>query len=217
MKFGIFLLLQSPDMRPSQETYDHALEQGVLADQLGFDYIVAAEHHFSSYGFLPCPLLLIPTLAERTRQIRFSTAVVVLPLRNPIQLAEEIAMLDIITRGRVEVGFGTGYQQYEFQRFGVNLAENRAMFEEALELITKLLSTENVSYQGRYWTLPETTTLPRPITKPHPQFWRATSTVPTMAWSLERGIKVITGGTPAAWTGSSTTGISSRTPSRPPG
>ena len=74
MKFGIFLLLQSPDMRPSQETYDHALEQGVLADQLGFDYIVAAEHHFSSYGFLPCPLLLIPTLAERTKQIRFSTA-----------------------------------------------------------------------------------------------------------------------------------------------
>ena len=61
MKFGIFLLLQSPDMRPSQETYDHALEQGVLADQLGFHYIVAAEHHFSSYGFLPCPLLLIPT------------------------------------------------------------------------------------------------------------------------------------------------------------
>ena len=69
MKFGIFLLLQSPDMRPSQETYDHALEQGVLADQLGFDYIVAAEHHFSSYGFLPCPLLLIPTLAERTKQL----------------------------------------------------------------------------------------------------------------------------------------------------
>ena len=135
MKFGIFLLLQSPDMRPSQETYDHALEQGVLADQLGFDYIVAAEHHFSSYGFL-LPPAADPYLAERTKQIRFSTAVVVLPLRNPIQLAEEIAMLDIVTRGRVEVGFGTGYQQYEFQRFGVNLAENRAMFEEALELLT---------------------------------------------------------------------------------
>ncbi|MBM3222647.1 MAG: LLM class flavin-dependent oxidoreductase [Candidatus Tectomicrobia bacterium] len=195
MKFGIFLLLQSPEMRPSQETYDNALAQGVMADQLGFDYIVAAEHHFSSYGFLPAPLVLIPVLAERTKQIRFSTAVVVLPLRNPIQLAEEIAMLDVVTRGRVEVGFGTGYQQYEFQRFGVNLAENRAMFEEGLELLTKLLSTENVSHQGQYWQLPETTILPRPITKPHPQFWRATSSVPTMAWSLARGIKVITGGT----------------------
>jgi alkanesulfonate monooxygenase SsuD/methylene tetrahydromethanopterin reductase-like flavin-dependent oxidoreductase (luciferase family) len=93
------------------------------------------------------------------------------------------------------VGFGTGYQQYEFDRFGVKLAENRAMFEEALELITTLLSTENVRHQGRYWTLPETTILPRPITKPHPQFWRATSSVPTMTWSLEHGLKVITGGT----------------------
>jgi hypothetical protein len=75
---------------------------------------------------------LIPILAERTQHIRFSTAVVVLPLRNPIQLAEEIAMLDILTKGRIEVGFGTGYQQYEFDRFGVKLEENRAMFEEAL-------------------------------------------------------------------------------------
>lgn len=195
MKFGIFLLLQSPDMRPSQETYANALAQGVLADQLGFDYVVGAEHHFSSYGFLPYPLLLIPTLAERTRHVRFSTAVVVLPLRHPVQLAEEIAMLDIITNGRVEVGFGTGYQQYEFARFGLNLAENRAMFEESFELLTKLLSEENVRYQGRYWSLPETTILPRPITMPHPPFWRATSSVPTMAWSLARGMKVITGGT----------------------
>lgn len=195
MKFGIFLLLQSPDMRPSEETYAHALEQGVLADQLGFDYIVGAEHHFSSYGFLPCPQLLIPVLAERTRHVRFSTAVVVLPLRNPILLAEEIAMLDILTKGRVEVGFGTGYQQYEFQRFGVNLAENRAMFDEALEVVSKLLREENVSHQGHYWSFPETTILPRPITRPHPQFWRATSSVPTMAASLARGLKVITGGT----------------------
>lgn len=195
MKFGIFLLMQSPDMLPSQVIYDQAMEQGVLADQLGFDYIVAAEHHFSSYGFLPNPFLLIPVLAERTKQIRFSTAVVVVPLRHPLQLAEDIAMLDIVTKGRVEVGFGTGYQQYEFQRFGVNLAENRAMFEEGLELITTLLSQENVRHQGRYWNIPETTILPRPLTKPHPQLWRATSSVPTMAWSLARGIKVITGGT----------------------
>ena len=71
MKFGIFLLLQSPEMLPSQDTYQHALEQGVLADQLGFDYIVAAEHHFSSYGFLPCPQLLIshPRRAHATHPV----------------------------------------------------------------------------------------------------------------------------------------------------
>ena len=119
MKFGIFLLMQSPDMLPSSEIYRNALEQAQMADQLGFDYVVAAEHHFSSYGFLPNPLMLIATLAQHTKQVRFSTAVVVLPLRNPIQTAEEIAMLDHLTNGRLEVGFGTGYQQYEFQRFQV--------------------------------------------------------------------------------------------------
>ncbi len=218
MKFGIFLLLQSPDMRPSQETYDHALEQGVLADQLGFDYIVAAEHHFSSYGFLPCPLLLVPTLAERTKQIRFSTAVVVLPLRNPIQLAEEIAMLDIVTRGRVEVGFGTGYQQYEFQRFGVNLAENRAMFEEVPR--TPHETAEHGKCQP-----------PGPLLDPardhHPAAARSPSPIPSSGgrpppcrrwpgpWSVAS--KSSPGAPPAAWTASSTTGICSRTPSRRPG
>ena len=135
MKFGIFLLMQSPDMLPSAEIYNNALEQVKLADQLGFDYVVAAEHHFSSYGFLPNPLMLIASLAQHTKQIRSSTAVVVLPLRNPIQTAEEIAMLDHLTNGRLEGGFGTGYQEYEFQRFQEPLAENRRKFEECLDII----------------------------------------------------------------------------------
>ena len=103
MKFGIFLLMQSPDMLPSSEIYQNAIEQVRLADDLGCDYVVAAEHHFSSYGFLPNPLMLISTLAQHTKRGRFSPAVVVLPLRNPIQIAEEIAMLDHITNGRLEV------------------------------------------------------------------------------------------------------------------
>ena len=114
MKFGIFLLMQSPDMLPSSEIYQNAIDQVRLADDLGFDYVVAAEHHFSSYGFLPNPLMLISTLAQHTKRVRFSTAVVVLPLRNPIQIAEEIAMLDHLTNGRLEVGFGTGYQAVSY-------------------------------------------------------------------------------------------------------
>jgi alkanesulfonate monooxygenase SsuD/methylene tetrahydromethanopterin reductase-like flavin-dependent oxidoreductase (luciferase family) len=195
MKFGIFLLMQSPEMLPSGETYANAIEQARLADDIGMDYVVGAEHHFSSYGFMPYPLMLIPTLAERTKQIRFSTAVVVLPLRNPIQLAEEIAMLDHLTNGRIEVGFGTGYQQYEFNRFGVNLAENRAIFEESLDVIIKALTQAPFSHEGHYFQIPETTTLPRPLQQPHPQFWRATSSVENMASTIRRGMKVITGGT----------------------
>ena len=154
MKFGIFLLMQSPDMLPSSEIYRNALEQAQMADQLGFDYVVAAEHHFSSYGFLPNPLMLIATLAQHTKQVRFSTAVVVLPLRNPIQTAEEIAMLDHLTNGRLEVGFGTGYQQYEFQRFQVPLAENRPIFEECLDIIGNSLANAPFSHDGHYYQIP---------------------------------------------------------------
>ena len=195
MKFGIFLLMQSPDMLPSSEIYRNALEQAQMADQLGFDYVVAAEHHFSSYGFLPNPLMLIATLAQHTKQVRFSTAVVVLPLRNPIQTAEEIAMLDHLTNGRLEVGFGTGYQQYEFQRFQVPLAENRPIFEECLDIIGNSLANAPFSHDGHYYQIPETTILPRPLQQPHPPFWRATSSVETMASASGKGLKVITGGT----------------------
>jgi alkanesulfonate monooxygenase SsuD/methylene tetrahydromethanopterin reductase-like flavin-dependent oxidoreductase (luciferase family) len=195
MKFGIFLLMQSPDMLPSSEIYANALEQTRMADQLGFDYVVAAEHHFSSYGFLPSPLMLISTLAQHTERVRFSTAVVVLPLRNPIQTAEEIAMLDHLTQGRLEVGFGTGYQQYEFQRFQVPLEENRSMFEESLDIITNSLSQAPFSHNGHYYQIEETTILPRPMQQPHPPFWRATTSVETMASTIGRGMKVITGGT----------------------
>jgi alkanesulfonate monooxygenase SsuD/methylene tetrahydromethanopterin reductase-like flavin-dependent oxidoreductase (luciferase family) len=195
MKFGIFLLMQSPDMLPSSEIYQNAIDQVRLADDLGFDYVVAAEHHFSSYGFLPNPLMLISTLAQHTKRVRFSTAVVVLPLRNPIQIAEEIAMLDHLTNGRLEVGFGTGYQEYEFQRFQQSLEENRLKFEECLDIIGSALSKAPFSHEGHYYQIPETTILPRPLQQPHPPFWRATTSIESMSSAIGKGLKVITGGT----------------------
>ena len=195
LKFGMFLLMQSPDMLPSEQMYQNAIEQVEFADQLGLDYVVLAEHHFSSYGFLPNPLVFIPKLADRAPNIRFSTAVVVLPLHNPIQLAEEIAMVDHLTGGRLDVGFGTGYQEYEFQRFDQPLAENRARFDETLDVVVKALTQAPFSHSGHYYQIPETTTLPRPLQQPHPRFWRATSSLETMTATLKRGMNVITGGT----------------------
>ena len=103
MQFGVFLLLQSPDVQPSPTVYDNAIEQAELADKLGFNTVWLAEHHFSSYGYLPYPLMMAIKIAERTKSIRVGTAVLVLPLHHPIKLAEEIAMADQLTNGRIEI------------------------------------------------------------------------------------------------------------------
>ena len=116
MKFGVFQLLHSADKGPAKEVYDNALEQARLADELGFEGIWLAEHHFSSYGYSPNPLTFAVKIADQTKHIRIGTAVVVLPLYHPLRLAEEIALTDQLTDGRLEVGLGRGYQRYEFER-----------------------------------------------------------------------------------------------------
>ena len=153
MQFGVFLLLQSPDVQPSPTVYDNAIEQAELADKLGFNTVWLAEHHFSSYGYLPYPLMMAIKIAERTKSIRVGTAVLVLPLHHPIKLAEEIAMADQLTNGRIEIGFGRGYQEYEFDRLGVDINENREMFDESLEIISKALQEDTITYDGKYYQI----------------------------------------------------------------
>ena len=173
MKFGVFQLLHSADKGPAKEVYDNALEQARLADELGFEGIWLAEHHFSSYGYSPNPLTFAVKIADQTKHIRIGTAVVVLPLYHPLRLAEEIALTDQLTDGRLEVGLGRGYQRYEFERLGLDLDDSRPMFDEALEIIQLALTQESFRYEGKYYQLPETTIFPRPLQQPHPPFWIA--------------------------------------------
>lgn len=197
MKFGAFLLLHSPDKKSSEEVYANAIAQAELADTLGFDAVWLAEHHFSSYGYSPNPLYLAVKIAERTKKVRIGTAVVVLPLHHPLRLAEDIAMVDQLTGGRLEVGFGRGYQDYEFQRLGIPLNENRALFDEGIDIIVKALTQETFSHNGQYHQIPETTIFPRPVQQPHPQFWVAAQSPPSIVATVNRGFKCITGGSSA--------------------
>ena len=194
MKFGTFLLMQSPEMQPSQEMYDRAIEQAEAAEELGFDSIWLAEHHFSSYGYCPYPLLLAVKIAERTRRIRVGTAVVVLPLHHPLQLAEEIAMTDVLTGGRIDIGLGRGYQPYEFLRMGTDITKNTAMYDEAARVIEKALTGKPFSHQGEFYSFPETTIFPIPLQKPRPPFWVACQQPASVEDTVRRGYNVITGG-----------------------
>lgn len=197
MKFGIFQLLHSADKGPAKEVYDNALEQARLADELGFEGVWLAEHHFSSYGYSPNPLTFAVKIADQTKQLRIGTAVVVLPLYHPLRLAEEIALADQLTDGRLEVGLGRGYQRYEFERLGLDLDDSRPMFDEALEIIKLALTQESFSYEGKYYQVPETTIFPRPLQQPHPPFWIAAQSPISIVDTVQRGYNCITGGSSA--------------------
>ena len=121
LNFGTFLLMQSPSARSSEEVYGRALDTAQAAEDLGFRNIWLAEHHFSTYGYIARPLQLATYIAARTERLRVGSAVVVVPLHHPLIIAEEIATLDVLAGGRFDIGLGRGYQQYEFERFGLDL------------------------------------------------------------------------------------------------
>jgi alkanesulfonate monooxygenase SsuD/methylene tetrahydromethanopterin reductase-like flavin-dependent oxidoreductase (luciferase family) len=194
MKFGVFFLLQSPEMRPAPDIYRDVIEQAVAAEQLGFDHVWIAEHHFSSYGYSPQPLLLAVAIAQQTARIRIGTAVLVLPLHHPVRLAEEIAMADVLSGGRLDVGIGRGYQPYEFERFGLSLDESRARYEESLDIILKALSQQTFSHDGRFFTIPPTSVLPRPVQTPHPPVWTVAQSADSIRFTVRRGYNCLMSG-----------------------
>ena len=192
MKFGVFFLLQSPDMRDSATVYRRALEQMVYADELGFDSVWIAEHHFSNYGYCPNPLALAVKAAQMTRHVRVGTAVLVLPLWHPLRLAEEIAMADVLTEGRLEVGVARGYQSYEFDRLGLNIDESRERSDETLDVMLKALSADSFAHEGRFYSFPETTIFPKSVQEPHPPVWLAVASNESIESAVRRGLRCFT-------------------------
>src|SRR5260221_14023146 len=125
LNFGTFLLMQSPSARSSQEIYDRAIDIAQAAEGLGFHNIWLAEHHFSTYGYLPRPAQLATYIAAKTTRLRVGTAVIVVPLHHPLIIAEEIATLDLLAGGPVDIGLGPGTQHYECGRPGLHVEPPR--------------------------------------------------------------------------------------------
>src|SRR4029450_6657843 len=194
LNFGTFLLMQSPSMRPSQEIYSRAVDIAQAAETLGFRNVWLAEHHFSTYGYLSRPAQLATFLAAKTTTLRVGTAVIVVPLHHPLVVAEEIATLDQLARGRVDIGLGRGYQHYEFERLGLELGSGRARWEESVDIILKALTGEPFSYQGKLFQIPETTIFPQPLQRPHPPIWVTAQSPESVEATVRRGFNLLTGG-----------------------
>lgn len=164
MRFGLFsLMTQRERTQTAREIYADTLEHVKLAEQMGFDTAWFAEHHFSNYCLCPSPLAMAMFMAAQTSRIRLGPAVVVAPLYQPLRLLEEIAMLDVLSNGRMVLGLGSGYQQYEFHKFGVPLESGRDILLETLDVVEMFLRGERVEYAGKHIHIPETFFSVRPI------------------------------------------------------
>ena len=135
MKLSLFYV---PDHHPGRgrsiaALYADILREAELADDLGYDTLFVAEHHFHQYGVIPDPSVMLSAIAQRTRRLRLGTAVSVLPFRNPVALAESYAMLDVLSGGRLTLGLGSGYLAHEYQGFGIDPASKRERFDTALD------------------------------------------------------------------------------------
>ncbi len=176
VKFGIMNLFPANDGGggSDQQVLHDTLDEIQLADELGFDSVWLAEHHFSKYGILGHPLQFGMAIAERTKHITIGTAVLVLPFHDPVRLAEEIATLDVLSRGRLVVGVGRGYQPKEFAGFRIPASESRDRYTETLDVLRLALTQENFSYDGHYFQYEDLTTYPRPYRPGGPTLMQGT-------------------------------------------
>jgi len=180
MKVGIALNMLTKDGLSDAAILAEHMALGDLAEPLGFDSLFALEHHFTGYAMSPAPTQLLSYYAGRTRRITLGTAVIVLPWHDPVRVAEEIALLDVLSGGRCLFGFGRGAASVEYAGFRIPMEEARPRFAEAAQIVVKALTHEVFDWEGEYFTIPATSIRPRPISHPERRFY-ASSVSPESA------------------------------------
>jgi alkanesulfonate monooxygenase SsuD/methylene tetrahydromethanopterin reductase-like flavin-dependent oxidoreductase (luciferase family) len=192
MKFSTFHLFHQFAGQAAPEVYDYQIEIVELLEELGFDGVWVAEHHFRPYGVVPNIFTLLSNLAARTERLRLGTGIVVLPLHNPIHVAEEAAMVDLLSHGRLELGIGRGYQSIEFESFGLDLGEARDRFNEALDMVIGLWTRDEFEFKGKFYETSRPLTLvPKPAQKPHPPLHVAAVSPETVELYAARGLPIL--------------------------
>ena len=180
MKVGMTLQLTSFGNKPDFQTYQEELSVGDMAERLGFDSIWTLDHHFTGYVMSPDPVALLMYVAGRTQRIQLGTAVIVLPWHDPVEVAEKIALLDLVSGGRTIFGFGRGAASIEYAGFRIPMEEARERFVESAMIIRKGLTQESFSHDGKYYKVPEIQIRPRAISHPETRFY-ASSVSPESA------------------------------------
>jgi alkanesulfonate monooxygenase SsuD/methylene tetrahydromethanopterin reductase-like flavin-dependent oxidoreductase (luciferase family) len=180
VKVGVALNMLTKEGLSDAAVFAEHLALGDLVEPLGFDSLFALEHHFTGYAMSPSPTQLLSYFAGRTRRITLGTAVIVLPWHDPVRVAEEIALLDVLSGGRCLFGFGRGAASVEYAGFRIPMEEARPRFVEAAKIVVKALTEPVFDWDGEFFKIPTTSIRPRPISHPERRFY-ASSVSPESA------------------------------------
>jgi alkanesulfonate monooxygenase SsuD/methylene tetrahydromethanopterin reductase-like flavin-dependent oxidoreductase (luciferase family) len=191
MDFGLFYLMQRDDRWSERAVYDSGLEQMLAAEALGYSSVWIAEHHFNDYGLCPAPPVLAAFLAARTRTLRLGMGVSLLPLHHPVDLAEQLAVLDVVSGGRLDVGIGRGGTLQDYDTFRSDRSDSRARVEEGIALIRKSWSGEPFDFAGRFHSAERLHVRPRPVQRPHPPLFIAANSEDSVHSAARLGLPTL--------------------------
>ncbi len=192
MKVGVLQFFSWPERRVAIETvYERALQRIEIMDRTGYDAVWLAEHHFHSFSVCPSVHMMGVHVAARTRRLRIGTAVSLAAFYHPLRLAEEVALLDVLSGGRVNWGAGRGFDRTEFAAFGVLQEESAARFQEAVDVVLRAWTEDRLTYEGRYFRCDGIEVLPKPLQKPHPPVWLAASSPDAIRRAAAAGFTIM--------------------------
>jgi alkanesulfonate monooxygenase SsuD/methylene tetrahydromethanopterin reductase-like flavin-dependent oxidoreductase (luciferase family) len=173
--------------------YRAHLDEAVLAEELGFDCVWVSEHHFSPDAWNPSPFTFLAAVAARSDRVRLGTYVLLLPLHNPLRIAEDVAVLDNISGGRVDLGVGVGSSPEEFRTFGVPIEGRLGRTFEALRIIERCFAGEPFSHHGKYYDFPDVQMTTTPVQRPGPPILVAAMGEQSVSWTARRGYHMAAG------------------------
>jgi alkanesulfonate monooxygenase SsuD/methylene tetrahydromethanopterin reductase-like flavin-dependent oxidoreductase (luciferase family) len=188
MKLGVLTLVDHyADQMSATERYAQIVDEAVYAEELGFDSFWIGEHHFSQY-ICPYPVPLLAAIASRTQKIRLGTGVALAPHHDPIRLAEDYAMLDVLSGGRVDLVLARGAFKAGFDGFNQSMRESRPRLRESAQIIQGAWSETPFSYEGEFRSVRNVDLQPRPVQSPHPPLWIGSTNVDSARWIADQGM-----------------------------
>lgn len=192
MKLSVLQFFSWPGRRNDIRTvYERAFERIDVMESAGYDSVWLAEHHFTDYSVCPSVHMMGAHIAARTTKLRIGMGVSLAAFYHPLRLAEEIALLDVLSDGRVDWGAGRGFDAAEYRVFGVDRDMSYSLFRENVEIVKQAWLSESLTFNGQHWQFEGVEVLPKPVQQPHPPIWTAATSPEAIIWSAQNAYSIL--------------------------